>query len=985
MDSHRSGTMLPCVAVWVTAVDSDGITVRQADGSLRRILWATGNASIDNSLSMAFPGIKLHLLDATDNGTVFSPQYIIAEPDYLVDVSSLAECCQPYGFLWQLYFYNRLRPRRITRHILLGNAANLMLDELVNADSPENISSADLLKNFFSSAALELSVCDGIDKSFFDDLNLHLRNLLRVVTHDFDEARLHRREGMIEPSFISPVLGLRGRLDFLQIAAGKAAGIELKSGKNADGYIAQTHKVQLSLYQMMLCYALAVESPDFYALYSRYPQTNLIKSHLSPPLMQQVFGLRNRIVMEEILMANGDSGSMGRLIDAFRNPVYKLPSHPLIKYIGTDLAKAADLLEANGGNTVDTAYFNRFYRFVSRELHLSKVSRAASEREGIATLWQYSLAEKQAMGCIIAPVTLLQNHAGDDTPLLSFSYSYDNDCIAPNFREGDMALLYRYDDKNSNVTNRPVFRAVLVSISSHEVVLQLRDRQRGLSVFSIGQTYAIEPDYSDAAFTLQFRNLFAFLKAPAERRQLLTGTGIYRPQIGKPAPLAYKYDSPEIEQIISRAVGNGDLYLLLGPPGTGKTSTALLGMVREIAARPDSNLLLVAYTNRAVDEICEKLEPFPELDYIRIGMEQSCDRAYRHRLLPNRLNGISRRDDVKSILASCRLYVASLVSLLSKPELFKIKHFDAAIIDEASQLLEPQLLGLFAATDDKGKPSINRFVLIGDHKQLPAIVLQDRAASQVDEPILNECGLTDCRMSLFERLYRRYEAFPQLTGMLSQQWRMHPDIADFASQTFYGCRLRHGNAPHQRAVLPFATFDSDSMEESLLATFRLAFIDVKPSEKSPAKSNSREAVQAARLVAAYYKLHERNNLTFSPGKAVGIITPYRNQIAAIRQELEELNLHDSEKIRIDSVERFQGSQNDFIIFSCAVSNPAQMSFLSAYSVEDGIPIDRKLNVAMTRARCQMAIIGYKDLLETNPIYNLLIRYIEQRGSVIINS
>lgn len=969
----------------MAAVDGDAITVRQADGSLRRILWATGNASIDNSLSMALPGTKLHLLDVTDNGSILAPQYVIAEPDYLVDVSSLAECCQPYGFLWQLYFYNRLRPRRITRHILLGNAANLMLDELVNADAPENISPTDLLKNFFSSAALELSVCDGIDKSFFDDLNLHLRNLLRVVTRDFNEARLHRREGMIEPSFISPLLGLRGRLDFLQIAAGKAAGIELKSGKNADGYIAQTHKVQLSLYQMMLCYALSVESPDFYALYSRYPQGNLIKSHLSPALMQQVFGLRNRIVMEELLVANGHPDCMGRLIDAFRNPVYNLPNHPLVKYIGADLAEAADCLDAKGANSIETAYFNRFYRFVSRELHLSKVARAASEREGITTLWQCSQAEKQAMGCIIAPVTLLQNHAGDDNPLLSFSFSSGNDCIAPNFREGDMALLYRYDDKNCNVTNRPVFRAVLVSISSHQVVLQLRDRQRGLSVFSVGQTYAVEPDYSDAAFTLQFRNLFAFLKAPAARRQLLIGTGIYRPRIGTPAQLAYKYESPEIEQIISRAVGDGDLYLLLGPPGTGKTSTALLGMVREIAARPDSNLLLVAYTNRAVDEICEKLEPFPDLDYIRIGMEQSCDRAYRHRLLSNRLNGISKRDSVKSVLASCRIYVASLVSLLSKPELFKIKHFDTAIIDEASQLLEPQLLGLFAATDDFGKPSIARFVLIGDHKQLPAIVLQDRAASQVNEPLLNECGLTDCRMSLFERLYRRYEAFPQLTGMLSQQWRMHPDIADFASQAFYGCRLRHGNAPHQQAILPFTIFCRTSVEESLLATFRLAFIDVKPSEESPAKSNSREAVQAARLVAAYYKLHERNGLAFSPDKAIGIITPYRNQIAAIRQELEKFNLRDSEKIRIDTVERFQGSQNDFIIFSCAVSNPAQMAFLSAYSVEEGFPIDRKLNVAMTRARCQMAVIGHKDLLETNPIYKALIRYIGQRGSIITNS
>ena len=982
MDDNRPSASLPCVAVWVTGVDSEGITVRDADGSMHRILFGTGAGSVDCSLSKLFPGIKLHLLEVFDDGQTYLPQYVVVEPDYLVDVSSLAECCQPYGFLWQLYFYNRLRPRRITRYILLGNAANLMLDELVNADSPEDVFLAEILQKFFISASLELSVCEGIDKSFFDDISLHLRNLLRVVTCDFSEAHLHRKQGIIEPSFVCPVLGLRGRLDFLQTDEERTVGIELKSGRNADGYIADTHRVQLSLYQMMLHYALSVENPEFYALYSRYSQGNLIKSHLSRSLMQRVFNLRNRIVLEERLMADGDFDAMNRLLWALKHPAFEHSGHPFVKYVQKDMAKAAELLTVTARNEVDIAYYNRFYRFVSRELYLSKVSRSASEREGIATLWQCSLSEKQMMGCIIAPVVLQQNHAGEDSPQLIFSYCPDEDHIVPNFRDGDMVLLYRYDKEGSSVTDRPVFRAVLVSMNSHNLVLQLRDKQRGRSVFVLGQNYAVEPDYSDAAFSMQFRNLFAFLQVPEMRRRLLTGTGDYRPRIGEPAQLVYKYDSPEIEQIVSRAAGSGDLYLLLGPPGTGKTSVALLSVVREIIANPGRNLLLVAYTNRAVDEICEKLETFPELDYIRIGMEQSCDRAYRHRLLPHRLKGVSRREDVKSVMLSCRLYVASLVSLLSKLELFGIIHFDTAIIDEASQLLEPQLLGLFAAADTHGKPAIDRFVLIGDHKQLPAIVLQDRDESRINDPLLQSCGLTDCRMSLFERLYRRYNAFPQLTGMLSRQWRMHPDIAEFVSKAFYNGLLKNGSAPHQQGRLQYENFDETSVEERLLTSSRLAFIGVQPSVSDFPKSNSREASLTARLVAAYYRLHERDNIPFSPEKAIGIITPYRNQIAMIRRKLGELGLPNSEKIRIDTVERFQGSQNDFIIFSCAVTTPVQLSFLSTCAVEDDMLIDRKLNVAITRARCQLVIIGYKDLLETNPVYGSLIRYIEQKGMVL---
>ena len=109
---------------------------------------------------------------------------------------------------------------------------------------------------------------------------------------------------------------------------------------------------------------------------------------------------------------------------------------------------------------------------------------------------------------------------------------------------------------------------------------------------------------------------------------------------------------------------------------------------------------------------------------------------------------------------------------------------------------------------------------------------------------------------------------------------------------------------------------------------------------------------------------------------MGIIASYRHQIARIRQELDKLGLPGPDVIRVDTVERFQGSQNDCIIYSFAVNDERQLEWLPSYTEENGQLIDRKLNVALTRARCQLFVLGNASLLSRNPIYNRLIDCLE---------
>ena len=111
----------------------------------------------------------------------------------------------------------------------------------------------------------------------------------------------------------------------------------------------------------------------------------------------------------------------------------------------------------------------------------------------------------------------------------------------------------------------------------------------------------------------------------------------------------------------------------------------------------------------------------------------------------------------------------------------------------------------------------------------------------------------------------------------------------------------------------------------------------------------------------------------SASRTLGIITPYRSQIALIKKEIEVLGISELNQILIDTVERFQGSERDVIIYSFCVNRLSQLRFLANLTEENGIRIDRKLNVALTRARKQMFIIGVRQLLEQNPIYAQLLK------------
>ncbi len=277
-------------------------------------------------------------------------------------------------------------------------------------------------------------------------------------------------------------------------------------------------------------------------------------------------------------------------------------------------------------------------------------------------------------------------------------------------------------------------------------------------------------------------------------------------------------------RITLKAQAAKDYFLLIGPPGTGKTSRALRGMV-EAFYREGKEILLLSYTNRAVDEICKMLTAItPEVNFIRIGNELSCEEAYRPHLIENVLETCSTRREVQERMARCRIFVGTVATLSAKTELFRLKTFDVALIDEATQILEPQLLGLLCMRGVTGGNAIGKFVLIGDHKQLPAVVLQSSEQSEIQDEGLRTIGLRNLKDSLFERLYRnairnsvRLGCLQTSAGsqssvagspfsfssldILCRQGRMNVEVAAFPNRAFYGGLLQPVGLEHQTGSL----------------------------------------------------------------------------------------------------------------------------------------------------------------------------------------
>ena len=934
-------------------------------------------------------GMQLNLLDCTVTRKKVVPRLIVVEPDYLIDISTIANCFETYGHHPLLFTVNRLTLRLSNKHIVLGNFAGSALDDIINHPAEYDIK--ETFRSNFREKALDYATCPDFDAaSFKQDAERQVENIKGIVDEIFQT--FDREKAILEPSFVCERLGIQGRVDLMttdlkllvEQKSGKNTFIERKY-KNPHGSLhVEKHYVQVLLYYGILQYnfQLSPKNAHIQLLYSKYPLPDgLLEVEPLQKLIREAIRFRNQAVATEFWMADNGFDRMLPLLTPQTLNVEKQNDNFYNRYLLPQLTET--LAPLHQLNDLERAYFTRMMTFVIKEQLVSKVGVQEGVGNSNADLWNMPLAEKKETGNIYTGLTITEKERsssfnGYDT--ITLAVPQQGEDFLPNFRRGDMIYLYAYKKNEApDVRMSILFKGSLQEIHGDRLVVHLNDGQQNPDLIS-GDYFAIEHAGSDIGGTSAIRSLYTFITSNKERRQLLLGQRV--PCVDKSLTLSHSYH-PDYDEIILKAKQAQDYFLLIGPPGTGKTSQALQFLVREQLAeksKVQSSILLLAYTNRAVDEICNMLTE-NELDYIRIGNEFSCDPKYSDHLLKEVLDENATLNSIKSTLADARIVVATTSTMNSNAALFNIKYFDLAIIDEASQILEPNIIGLLTVRHAERR-AIERFILIGDHKQLPAVVQQqDTLEAEETNNSLKDIHLLSCANSLFERLIltERAAGRTDFIGTLHKQGRMHPDIADFANRKFYAReQLECVPLAHQLEQTLAYNETSEDETDDVLKAHRMIFIPSKPCRQLniSEKVNTEEARIITDLLRRLYRQLGNN---FDPQKSVGVIVPYRNQIAMIRKEIEKLGIPELEEISIDTVERYQGSQRDIILYSFTIQSRYQLDFLTANTFyEDGQPIDRKLNVAITRARKQLILTGNEPTLRQNQIFAELIDYIKEK-------
>lgn len=437
---------------------------------------------------------------------------------------------------------------------------------------------------------------------------------------------------------------------------------------------------------------------------------------------------------------------------------------------------------------------------------------------------------------------------------------------------------------------------------------------------------------------------------------------------------------------VEKILTANDLAIVHGPPGTGKTTT-LVQAIRALVARDKKQVLVVAPSNTAVDLLSEKLSD-EGLNVLRVGnparvserlmsltldskmTEHSANkeirklkkRAREFRDMAHKYKrsfGKAERDQRKALFDEARNILKEverteqfiLDDLIAKAQVitatlvgsnhYTVRNlkYDTVVIDEAGQALEPACwIPILKA---------QRVILAGDHCQLPPTVKSDEAARG---------GLST---TLLEK---NVQLHPEAVVLLEEQYRMHATIMGYSSGVFYEDRLKA-----HPSVAEHSLFSGDEP---------LAFIDTAgcgfdEKQEGTGLSNPEEAAfmlkHATQLVTEL-----ENQKVGTPFPTIAIISPYRSQV----QLLQELLPHSAalqryaDRITVNTIDSFQGQERDIVYIGMTRSNSDnKIGFLSDI---------RRMNVAMTRARKKLVVIGDSATLSRLPFYSGFIAYSEQR-------
>lgn len=875
---------------------------------------------------------------------------ITLEPDFLVDASSIGECFNGNSSNSDIFLLSRLVADLPGAAALKGSIVGYYLDEMVRNQSLDTDAAftAAQLNYALKAAQLGRSEMQNVKRSVQEE---HLPNVRALVRQQGD------KDLWIEPTYFSREYGLQGRIDLLGIdkKLGLKNIVELKSGSpsnpvNSDAWAG--HRMQVVCYDMLLESTYGENrrgsNTVFYSKCTISPWRSIVSEHREKV---SVLNRRNEIVASLYKLANGDTSPLQRIKDR------GVPGIP-----GFSLDKLEAFRQWYAPDRIATQYYQELLAFILRELINTKVGDLLKEEEedrqnGFAGLWLDDISSKEGSFEVIYDLQVQDIDPAAAHIRLQFTTPLHHA-----FRKGDLVILYPKTANGYRALTQHILKGTIREMKEENLTISLFNKQTDYNFINEHEHWCIEPDIFERNYWTAISGLFNILSCSDQKKRLLFGHAA--PQFNDTAIYHHPGLTENQNNAVRQALDAKDYYLLQGPPGTGKTSTFLVNYIRALTERTTDKIVVLAFTNKAVDKICESFaEPRngeAPIRYMRLGSLYVED----NHLFANQLKG-NNPDDWRKMVDGHRVFVATVATFQNNWLLLKkFISFESLVIDEASQLTEAAVAGILAL--------FNKFVLIGDHKQLPSVITQEERTCLTQRDYLNKLGIFDFRISLFERLMTtaKKREWKNAYGQLTHHYRMHDHIAGLIA-LHYDEKLVPGKPEQESEQPPYTLPDSHALYP--LTQSRVVFIESAPGDAL--KSNAQEACLAAAIASMLI-----GEGIVTPGQ-IGIITPFRAQIAEIKKHLPEAILTNSDFI-IDTVERYQGDERKIIIFSTTISHPRQTAALQSIASNDAAGTDRKLLVSISRASDQLVILGNAEALGAAAAYSDAIRQIKSRDGFL---
>ncbi len=551
------------------------------------------------------------------------------------------------------------------------------------------------------------------------------------------------------------------------------------------------------------------------------------------------------------------------------------------------------------------------------------------------------------------------------------------------------------------------FTGTVSYVDGDRMVITVPDSAPLLELQQSTEPIGVQLSFDETSYKLMFEALDRVMKAKNNRLAYLRDLFYSHQKAGRFSfePMKFPWLNPTQERAVNEVLWAKDVAIVHGPPGTGKTTT-LVEAINETLMR-ESQVLVCAQSNMAVDWISEKLVD-RGINVLRIGnptrvndkmlgftyerrFESHADypqlwaiRKAIRELRKNRKKGSEnyhqKMDRLKSraaeielrinaeLFGEARVIACTLVG--SAHHLLEGMKFGTLFIDEAAQALE-------AACWIPMKRA-SRVILAGDHCQLPPTVKSIAAL---------RAGLGK---TLMERIA---ENKPEVVTLLKIQYRMNDEIMRFSSDWFYGGKVESAPQIKYRSVLDYdhpitwidtsneknqITIEGEDSPEDSASTSSSASASNQNSDwnfkeqfvgESFGRINKAEAELTLLTLAEYFtKISKRRVL--EERIDVGIISPYRAQVQYLKKLIKKYEFFKPYRrlISVNTVDGFQGQERDVILISLVRSNDeGQIGFLKDL---------RRMNVAMTRARMKLIILGNKETMTKHPFYKKLWEYVK---------